>query len=452
MAQIVCDADLLTPGEIASAVYLKEHLPGDWLVIVGRELVHPSGAVREVDFIIIGHHLVFAVEEKAWHGKLFGNDHSWVLSSGESRRSPLNQAYTVARPLAGRLRHAIPGVRQTIGNAHFVYPAVLLSDPKARVLVHDPRCAQQVWKLPGCEQKFHARDKDAKNHHTSIIQVRESIVRHLTELPDRPEIPKRINAYRVVESLGTTGPIRAYAAEHDDGSRHTLKLLPRPNTLSAATLEQEKRALLREYDTLRTLEGAGIAPKCDRYFYWQDDEVLVVPMATLPGKTLRADRALAEPRADDLPGLFTAGFTALSTLHEAGIVHRGLSPDRVWRCDDGKVRFSDFVASRLPNAQTIADMADWVDPPDPYRAPECRLNPALAEPASDVYCLCATLLFWISGLEPDERGDMPDWIPTLHDQLGRPYRKLLKLCQRCLVEDDRKRPPAAKVAQQARKL
>ncbi|MBN2446415.1 MAG: NERD domain-containing protein [Phycisphaerae bacterium] len=446
MAHVILDADVLTPGELSAAGYLEQNLPADWLVIVGRELVHPTGAVREVDFIVVGEHLVYAVEEKAWWGKLFGNDRAWVLSSGESRRSPLNQAGTVARPLAGLLRRGVPGVRKALGGAHFVYAAVLLSARNAELHVNDPRCDRHVWMLNGSEQRFAERDQEARRSRVSISRYRDAIMDYLTGLPQRPEVPARINAYSIEESLGATGPIRAYAARHEDGTRLTLKLLPRPGSLSGAVFEAEKRALLREYDTLRELRGLDIAPSCDPYFYWQDDAIFVVPIAALAGRTLRAHRTLSPPETERFVTLLSGAFESLAALHAANVIHRSLGPDRIWICDDGKIRFSDFVVSRLPDTQTIADMADYIDPPDPYRAPECRMNPGFAAAASDVYCLCAAFLYWLTGQEPDEYGKPPDWIGAAGEVFGRSGRKLVDVCARCLEEDERKRPTAEKVA------
>ena len=447
---MICETDILTPGEAATAAYLEQHLPDDWLVIVGRELVHPSGSVREVDFIVVGHHLVYAVEEKGWRGRLFGNDRAWVLSSGESRRSPLNQASTIARPLAGLLRYGVPGVKQSLGHAHFVYAAVVLSAAKVDLRVHDPRCAEHVWKLRGCEDAFARREERAQQERISIHQHRGAIVKQLTVLPHRPKIPARINAYAIEESLGATGPIRAYLARHEDGSRHVLKLLPKPESFSTEVVEEEKRALLREYNTLRKLQGTDVAPTCDPYFYWQDDQVLVVPISMFTGNTLRASRTLHPPRPDDAPRVMTAAFESLARLHDVGVVHRSLSPDRVWLCDDSRVRFSDFVVSRLPNVQTISELADDIDPPDPYRAPECRVDPGLASAASDIYSLSAALLLWLTGQEPNDEGQLPDWLAPTRDALGKPHQKLVDLLRRCLAEDDRKRPTAEKAAKMIR--
>ncbi len=453
MARLLCEHQWLTPGEQRAAEYFKNKLPQHWLIVAGRDLVHPSGAVCELDFIVVGEHTVFVVEEKSWRGRIHGDDRFWVLPTGESRPSPITQAERGARMLAGRLRHSVPLLRQTIGQQHFVYAVVVLSSRDVDVRVADSRRSERVWNLEGCEAEFRRVDTKAAERGDSIGASRKQIVEYLTRLPHRPKVPKRINAYKITGKLEANGPFRTLLAEHDDGSKRVLRLLPVSGAASF-DVAVHREALLREYETLKKLEqiGLDVAPRVDPYFEWEDGQFLVVPIHVLPGRTLRADRTAAEPQSGRLLDVFLAAFEALARLHGQGVIHRSLNPDCIWLDGQGRIRFSDFLVSRLPDAETIAADADTLAPPDPYRAPECRVDPGLAEPTSDVYSLAASLLFWASGSEPQADEELPDWQQELRDRVTQAEYEAVKLLYQCLCEDERDRPTAKDVQEELSRL
>lgn len=102
MARLIRSGDFVGPGEERAAAHIEQRLPASWVVICNKELVWSGGSVREVDFIVIGDHCVFAIEEKSWSGPIHGDENGWVLRSGESFGSPLRTADSAARrPLEG---------------------------------------------------------------------------------------------------------------------------------------------------------------------------------------------------------------------------------------------------------------------------------------------------------------------------------------------------------------
>ena len=63
MARLVRAGEFVGRFEIKAAKYLEQHLPASWVVICNKSLVRGE-STREVDFIIVGEHAVFVVEEK----------------------------------------------------------------------------------------------------------------------------------------------------------------------------------------------------------------------------------------------------------------------------------------------------------------------------------------------------------------------------------------------------
>jgi hypothetical protein len=107
MAELRNAGEFVGRGERKAANYLKDRLPTGWTVICNKSLVSGE-TTREVDFIIVGEHAVFVVEEKSWSGQIRGDENGWFLDGGESFPSPINTAEQLARRLRGYLEGRIP--------------------------------------------------------------------------------------------------------------------------------------------------------------------------------------------------------------------------------------------------------------------------------------------------------------------------------------------------------
>jgi serine/threonine protein kinase len=419
------------------------------VVICNKELVAPSGSAREVDFTIVGERAIFVIEEKSWQGSIHGNENGWVLASGESFVSPLQTAESSARRLAGLLRRNVPLLSEQIAG-HFVFSRVLLSAGNVRIYVQDPRASERIMKLEGCEEELIRADR-LQAEISSISRFRNDVIRALTELPDRPKIPRKVGEYEILESLPSSGRVRLLRGQHRDGSERLLKLVLRPTTVDEHRRHAEETAILREYDTLRKLAESGRVPKVDPYFSWDQERYWVFPIHPLPGHSLRADREAAPPTSRRTWLVIEDSFAALNEVHETGVIHRSLSPDRVHVLADGRVVFSDFIIARMHGEQTVADQAEDMDPADAYRAPECLVDPGLAEATSDVYSLAASLFYWITGHEPTMSDRVLPPLESLRTDLPDDLRGLLnELFEGCLAEDERKRPEASEALNKIR--
>ena len=89
VAQIISAGPFVTEGERKAAKVLQE-LPQEWIVICNKILPRGDHSY-EIDFIVIGKRCVFLLDEKAWRGKIHGNDQLWVREDGFSLRSPLTK-------------------------------------------------------------------------------------------------------------------------------------------------------------------------------------------------------------------------------------------------------------------------------------------------------------------------------------------------------------------------
>ena len=99
---------------------------------------------------------------------------------------------------------------------------------------------------------------------------------------------------------------------------------------------------------------------------------------------------------------------ALKDVHGAKILHRDLSPDNVFMCDDGKIKLLDLGAARFTGlddekTRTIVLKMGFA-PPEQYRSKSQQ------GPYTDIYALGATLYRAITGQTPDESVNRQDSI------------------------------------------
>lgn len=221
MAEIIQCGRFVTPSEREVASRLKD-LPANWTVICNKEVVTPAGDTYEVDFVIVGDHVIFAIDEKSWSGDIYGNENVWVLPGGEPRRSPLQKIGHVGRQLAGVLRGRVPYLHEHAQQIHFVIDMVLLSARDCRLRVADPRIGTHVVRIQDALEELQRVDKD--NPTLDLNVARQVIRTHLTDLRNRPQFPQRINAFTVLEVLLGGRGYRDFLVQHADGGRRLLKL------------------------------------------------------------------------------------------------------------------------------------------------------------------------------------------------------------------------------------
>ena len=90
---------------------------------------------------------------------------------------------------------------------------------------------------------------------------------------------------------------------------------------------------------------------------------------------------------------------ALGKLHSIGIIHRDISPDNIFLCNDGKIKLIDFGAARFSrdeNRQLTVILKPGFAPPEQYE----QINKQ--GPWTDIYALGATLYYIMTGQCPEE--------------------------------------------------
>jgi serine/threonine-protein kinase len=206
-----------------------------------------------------------------------------------------------------------------------------------------------------------------------------------------PHSPPKIGAYRLLEQVAKGGSSSVWRAAAPDGSIVALKLLDAAQSASPA----ERARFLRGFSIASTLEHGGIARLIEA---GEHDDRLYVVEEFVEGQTL-SERLHAERLAiDEVVRILRESARALAYAHEAGVVHRDLSPRNLMLDRTGRVVLIDFGIAVKPEGTTLPATNSLIGTFH-YLAPELiRGRPAT--PRSDLYALGSIAYQMLTGSPP----------------------------------------------------
>ena len=138
--------------------------------------------------------------------------------------------------------------------------------------------------------------------------------------------------------------------------------------------------------------------------YFQENETAYIVMEYLDGGSLK-DRLNRDGTMnwEEALDLLMPGMVSLEHVHEAGIIHRDISPDNIMLTKSGKIRILDFGAARKATDNDPKSLSVILKPG--YAPEEQYRSKGVQGPWTDVYAFCATLYRCITGQVPDEAMD-----------------------------------------------
>ncbi|WP_406075316.1 protein kinase domain-containing protein [Micromonospora sp. NBC_01638] len=438
MAQLTVLGDWVGPGEKLAAESLAADLPVDWEVIAGRKL--PGDRRDDVDLLVVGEQLIFLLDEKHWGPTIVAGDAQWLVN-GQPRRNPLDRASHLARVVAGLLQKKVTHWGVAARGQHRVHAGIILSKPDVHLLgarEHDSR--ELILPLPLAAEGLRRLDKAARS---GFAPVRASALAVLKGLPQRDDRVVNIGPYTVDQELAPVGRARCFRAQLDQ-----QVVLLRCYPLHGWGGDDPEHFIRREERAIRSLADLGRAWQSHPVIADEARQWLIVPVVPPPdARNLRVSVDQSDPaRPDDRLPVEVArpvvrdAFQALTEVHGAKLLHRGLHPRRIWLGRQMRVCFSDFYLARISGEQSVALFVDYEDLGLPYRAPECKESLVLATPAADVYSLALSMAVWLIG----EVHDAPD-VPAVADALQE-HGDLGAALADCLIAKPERRPTAAEVA------
>jgi serine/threonine protein kinase len=137
----------------------------------------------------------------------------------------------------------------------------------------------------------------------------------------------------------------------------------------------------------------------------EESGIPYIVMELLSGETLSDELRRGPLGAVETRQIAEQLLSALTTAHQAGIVHRDVKPGNVLRAGPATWKLGDFGIAKSLEAATELTMTGLVPGTPAYVAPE-RLDGAPATPTADLYSLGVVLYEALSGHRPFS-GDTP---------------------------------------------
>ena len=164
-------------------------------------------------------------------------------------------------------------------------------------------------------------------------------------------------------------------------------------------LIQGNEKFLEEAQILARFRGEkGIVDVLD---FFQQNNTAYIVMEYIDGQTLQShlNKAGKLP-PDQVFSLMAPVMASLDRLHQAGLIHRDISPDNIMITYDGQVKLLDFGTVRNANLDGNGTLTVMVR--HGYAPEEQYDGNSPQGPWTDIYALCATMYKCITGITPEE--------------------------------------------------
>lgn len=230
------------------------------------------------------------------------------------------------------------------------------------------------------------------------------------------------NRYEILSLLGTGGFSIIYKAyDHELNSTVAIKEYF-PNNI-AERIPYNKDVLTRNHETSvrfqqglqsfkeeahRMAELKGLHNTVNVLGTFDENNTSYIVMELLEGTSL-LDYLKTLPNnrftdIDDAKQIIHSVAEALDYAHSKKILHRDVSPDNIFLCNDGKVKLIDFGAAReiTENGELSVVVKSGCTPPEQYR------KNGKQGPWTDLYALGATFYRMLTGIYPEAAPDRTD--------------------------------------------
>ena len=233
---------------------------------------------------------------------------------------------------------------------------------------------------------------------------------------------RHIGHYQLLGELGVGGMGVVYRARNLIDGKHTaLKVL----SPSLFTSETARSRFLREAAIMKQLNHANIVSIWDA---GEANDQFYLSMELLNGRTLE-DLLPGKPRPHQVLAMMQGVCSALSHMHEKGIVHRDLKCENIFVTGDlqdpnlqDHVKLMDFGLSRATQMESLTKNPGMMGTLA-YMSPE-QASGQKAGPPADIYALGVALYRLLSGSYPLEAENDMQLLCKIREQPPQPISQV----------------------------
>lgn len=378
--------------------YLIDGLDENFAVYTNPWIVDRSGAVYEVDAVVVAHHAIYVVELKAYRGRVTGNDNDWYVPS--PIRSPLKLNRKTAQILSSAMK------RKSYDAGRVWVDHLVFLTHTNDVDIDGPSSATQVHTKKTILSALRGTIATARNPHAAQVDMHTAkVVDELLTGVDKRRAPtRRIREYELESVLDRTDRYVEWRARHTLTKNQTgLRVYwldplatdaEREKVLTRCRWEAQVLGRVASHPNVLTAQP----PLTDA-----EELHLAVPFELFDGVTLTTwvDKYRRQLRGREglaaVVEVWKQIASAIQFAHTQGVVHRLLRPEVVLFETTMKsplVRVTGFdLAKQLAGGQTI-HFSSLGDERMKWAAPEVLANWSDARPASDQFGL-GVLLGWL---------------------------------------------------------
>lgn len=156
---------------------------------------------------------------------------------------------------------------------------------------------------------------------------------------------------------------------------------------------------MREAKTLARFHNASGIVEIRDFFY--DNETAYIIMEYIDGITIKEYiRYEGRMKPHQVFELIRPVMRSLELIHREGMIHRDISPDNIMLTKEGNVKLIDFGATRMVNNDSGKSMTIMLK--RGFAPIEQYMESSIQGPYTDVYGLCATIYYMLTGKTPPE--------------------------------------------------
>lgn len=383
--------------------FLVEGLPASYTVYGNPWIVADTGAIYEIDAIVVAPHALFVVEMKAYRGRIDGTDHDWYIP--EPIPSPLKLNRLTALVLKSALkRQSFQAGQVWVEGLLFLSATtdVGVKGPASRDRIHTRKTILAALQDPTLLDRLGARRSAIP---TSAAE--KDLLTVLRGMQSKPGPVRRVREYEVESTLSHHDTYTELLAHNRiAGLKRVLRIYTIPHLADPEQRVRIEHRARWEAQVLGRLGRTEGILSADPPF--SDEAGIVLPFEHFDGVTLTTwiERYIVDTRGKERADLHARTdlwiriAQTLDAAHQQGVVHRLLRPEVILvedRVCPQQIRITGFDLAKQLAIDTTLSLTTVADDRMVLAAPEVVQSFSSAEPASDQFSLGAILALLLTG-------------------------------------------------------